>query len=377
MLRINFPIVSKFFLLLLLIILSASSPFTAKAKFLNINTSDSIYIFLDLRDPSTINLEFSFINKINLKGKYNATEKALKFQALVKDEYFSKLKYIKGVRAEGLLKNNELFLNEAELTYKNIPLKATGRIKNFSSPKIDLKITGKPGVLTIKTQYNQNIKKMEINSLAEVWGGKIHLISMVNPSDNKGNLSVTADNVDIAQAMDEFDIEGKKPHGKLFFEVNLKSIDFFKWENLLGEGKILISEGDIYQINFLKGLGKFLSIPDFENIVFKRAYCDLYFEGENILLENFQLNATQMNIEGAGKITTAGNIDFLLFPQFSQELIASSKGIQKYLTALLGEGIFSVSISGTIKNPVYTTNISITPSLNNIEDIVNIFKDIF
>ena len=114
-----------------------------------------------------------------------------------------------------------------------------------------------------------------------------------------------------------------------------------------------------------------------ENIVFKRAYSDIFFQGQEIFFENFQLNATQMDIEGKGKITTVGNIDFLLFPQFSQELIDASKGLQKYLAALLGEGTFSVSISGTIKKPVYTTNISLIPSLDKIEDIIDIFKDIF
>lgn len=292
MLRINLRTVPKFFLLLLLIILFTSSFFTAKAKFLNIRTSDSLYISLDLRNPSKIGFEFSLVNKMNLKGEY--------------------------IPEDGSLKG-------------------------------DIKL----------------------------WGGEINFKGTLNIPNLKGNLSVTANNIDIAQAMDELDVKGKKPHGKLSFEANLRSIDLFKWKNLLGEGKILISEGDIYQINFLKGLGKFLSIPDFENIVFKRAYSDLFFEGENILFENFQLNATQMNIEGKGKITTVGNIDFLLFPQFSQELIDSSRGIQKYITAFLGKGTFSVSISGTIKNPVYTTNISITPSLDKIEDIIDIFKDIF
>ena len=455
MLRINFRIAPKFFLLLLLIILFTSSLFTAKAKFLNINTSDSIYISLDLRSPSKIGLELSFIGKIALKGEYDPKNEALKVVASIKDldlnqinksiklpvagyikkgdldieigkvislkgnleanelkltnknidlkgdikllgylkipeggldyhinyqikdGYFSKFKDINKIHAKGFLKKNKLFLSKAKLTYKNILIEAAGQIKDFSSPEIDLKITGKPGVLTIKTQYNKNVEKMEITILAEIWGGKINLKGMLNPSNNRGNLSVIANNIDVAQAMDKLDVKGKKPHGKLSFEANLSSIDLFKWKNLLGEGKILISEGDIYQINFLKGLGKFLSIPNFENIVFKRAYSDLFFEGENILFENFQLNATQMNIEGKGKITTTGSIDFLLFPQFSQELIDSSKGIQKYLTAFLGGGTFSVSISGTIKNPAYTTNISLTPSLDTIEDIVDIFKDIF
>jgi len=238
-------------------------PAAFQAKSFGRKNSDSLYIYLDLKDSSKISFELSLINKIDLRGEYRAEDKSLKVKASIKD--------------------------------------------------------------------------FGLNQLSECI---------------------------------------KLPDGKLSLEASLRNVDLFKWKNLLGEGKILISEGDICQINFLKGLGKFLSIPDFEKIVFKRAYSDLFFEGEDIFFENFQLNAAQMNIEGKGKVTTIGNIDFLLFPQFSQELIDSSKGLQKYLTAFLG-GAFSVSISGTIKNPVYTTNILIIPALDKIEDIVDIFKDIF
>ena len=404
----------------------------------------------------------------------------------IKNGYFSKLKDINEIQAKGFLKKDKLFLSKSELTYKNLPLKVTAQIEDFSSPKIDLEITSslcnlrakaqangetlevsefiiegkdtkiiaeasmgirnpwieiqgrgrlsfsdllealnsfkpKPSSLgklnpqgsldlefTIVKESNQDKVKIKLSSTSEelkikdfkvkdikvellregnkltisalrakISGGEINLAGVLNLSNNKGNLNLTANGIDIAQAMQELNVEGKKPRGKLSLEANLRSVDLFKWKNLLGEGKILISEGDIYQIDFLKGLGKFLSIPDFENIVFKRAYSDLFFKGREIFFENFQLNAAQMSIEGKGKMTTVGNIDFLLFPQFSQELIDSSKGLQKYLTAFLGAGTFSVSISGTIKNPVYTNNISIIPAFDKIEDIKDIFGDIF
>ena len=314
---------------------------------------------------------------IKLLGYLKILEEELDYHInyQIKNGYFSGLKNFKEIQAKGFLKKNELFLSRAELTYKNLIVETAGWIKDFSSPKIDLKFSGKPGTLTIKTQYNKKSGKMEINCLAEVWRGKFKLNGALDLFGKKGNLNATADNIDIGQAIQELNVGGRTPRGKLSLEINLTSFDLFKWKNLLGEGKILISEGDIYQINFLKGLGKFLSIPGFENIVFKRAYSDLFFQGQEIFFENFQLNAAQMDIEGKGKITTAGNIDFLLFPQFSQELIDSSKGLQKYLTALLGEGNFSVGISGTIKNPVYTTNISLIPSLDKIKDIKDIFGD--
>ena len=445
----------SFLLLLFLTILLTSSLFTAKAKFIDIKNSDSIYVSLDLKSSSKISFELSFIGKIALKGEYSAEDRSLKVKASIKDfdlnqlneyielpvagyikngdldvelgktislkgeleinelkltnkdidlkgdikllgylkileqgldyhinyqikdGYFSKLKDIKEIQAKGFLKKDDLLLSNAKLTYKNLPIEATGRIKDFSSPKIDLKLTGKPGDLTFQAEYNKVTDKMKIDGLAKIWAGKINLTGTLSLYNSTGNLNLAAKDIDIAEAIHQLSPKEQKIRGKLSLETNLTSVDLFKWENLRGAGKILVSEGNIYQIDFLKGLGKFLSIPDFENIVFKRAYSDLFFEGEDIFFENFQLNASQMNIEGKGKITTLGNLDFLLFPQFSQELIDSSKGIQKYLTAFLGGGTFSVSIAGTIKKPIYTTNISLTPSLDKIEDIIDIFKDIF
>jgi len=353
----------NFFLLSLLAILLTSSFFTTEAKFLDIKTSDSVYVSLDLRDPSRIGLEIYFINKIVLRGEYSTEDKSLKVKTSINDFDLTQLgKHLK-FPVSGYIKKGNINIEKGE-----IKLNCTSeelKIKDFK-------------VKNIKVELLKEGNKLTISSLkAKVSGGEINLTGALNLSNNKGNLNLTANSIDIAQAMHELNVGGKKPHGKLSIEANLRNVDLFKWKDLLGEGKILISEGDIYQINFLKGLGKFLSIPDFENIVFKRAYSDLFFEGEDIFFENFQLNATRMNIEGKGKITTAGNIDFLLFPQFSQELIDSSEGLQKYLTALLGGDNLSIEIKGTLKNPRYGIKISLIPTLDKIEDIIDIFKDLF
>ena len=545
----------------LAIFLTYSFPLV-EAKSLNIKTSDSLYISIDFRDSSKMNLELSLVNKINLKGEYAIGNKSLKIKVSIedldltelskyislpmlgyikkgdldvkinetislegeieanelkltnknidikgsikllgylkvsdqgldyhvnyqiKDGYFSKLKNITGIQAKGFLKKDRLLLNQSDLIYKNLPLKITAKIEDFLSPKVNLeilstlcnleiqaKINGKvlqvpeliihnkdseiitkinidlnksrveiqgegsisittltkildsfrtqPSSLAklnpqgsinlkftlikkseqdkgkielqsdseqlqikdfkirdIKATFLKEANRLTISSLrAKVSDGEINLKGMLNLSDNKGNLNLTVNDVDIAQIANELNIKGEKPQGKLFLETNLVSLDFFKWQNLRGEGKILVNGGNIYQINFLKGLGKVLSILDFENIVFTEASSDLFFEKQDIFFENFQLNSDQMNIGGKGKITTLGNLDFLIFPQFSEELIDSSKGLQKYITALLGERGFSVNIGGTVGNPTYTPNISILPSLDKLKEIEDIFKD--
>lgn len=279
------------------------------------------------------------------------------------DSFGLKLSYPGGLNPQGSL--------DLEFAVNKNPGRDKGSWR-LSGNSNQVKIKGiKLKDLTIdlsKTEDTLDVSSLE----TKVSRGEIKLNGKIDLSNNQGTLNLTAKGIDINQTLADLNVPGKKPRGELSLEVNLKSLDLFKWKNLLGEGSILLSDGDIYQIKFLEGLGKFLSIPDFENIVFERASSDLLFEGEKIVFKNFRLSADQMSMEGEGKITTAGNIDLLLRPQFEQDLIASSKGLQKYLSAILGNGTFSIKVSGTVKNPQYTANVSIAPALDNIENIKDI-----
>ncbi len=117
-----------------LTIFFTSSFFITEARLLNIKTSDSIYIFLDLRDPSKLSIELSLINKINLKGECIIKNKSLEMKTSIKDldlthlskytplpitGYIKKgnldIKINKSVSLEGELQANELkFTNKNE-----------------------------------------------------------------------------------------------------------------------------------------------------------------------------------------------------------------------------------------------------------------------
>lgn len=440
---------------------------------------------LEVRELNLAQQDVTFKGDIKLLGYLNLPQQGLDYHInyQIKDGYFSKLKSVSAIQIKGFLKKDELLLNKGGLIYKNVPFGITGRLENFSSPKIALTITNnlwdlkaeaqrKGKILEvskffiqgkdtkIQTQAKIDIKDPRLNvrgegrlnladivatldslglkspaisklnpqghlevrftlrkntleeegqlelsgasselkiqkskvtdlrfdlvkkgnkltlvCLAALSGGGIELQALLNTSNKRGSLYLTADNIDIAQAISELDVKGQESSGKLSLVTHLKNVDFFQWKELSGEGQIVISEGNIWQINFLKGLGKFLSIPGFDNLVFKRAYSDLLFRGEDIVFENFQLNATQMNIEGSGKITWQGSLDFLLLPQFSQQLIDSSKGLQKYLTTLLGGGSLSIEVKGTLKNPRYNIKVSLIPALENFDKVKDLFKD--
>ena len=60
-------------------------PATFQAKPFGKKNSDSLYIYLDLRDSSKISFELSLINKINLRGEYITGDESLKMTASIKD----------------------------------------------------------------------------------------------------------------------------------------------------------------------------------------------------------------------------------------------------------------------------------------------------
>ncbi|MFH1519466.1 MAG: hypothetical protein ABIE75_02720 [Candidatus Omnitrophota bacterium] len=278
-----------------------------------------------------------------------------------------------GLKSPCLSKLNPQGHLEVSFALSKNNLQEKGQI-TLSGTSSELEIQ-KSQVTDLKFDLVKEGNKLTFVSLANLSGGAIDLQALLNTSNKKGSLYLTANNIDISQAMHELNLKGQESSGKLSLQVHLKNLDFFQWRELNGEGKIVISEGNIWQINFLKGLGKFLSIPGFDQLVFKKAYSDLFFRGEDIVFENFQLNATQMNIEGSGKITSQGRLDFLLLPKFSQELIDSSKGLQKYLTTLLGGGNLSIEVKGTLKNPRYNIKVSLIPALEDFDKVKDIFKD--
>jgi hypothetical protein len=137
-----------------------------------------------------------------------------------------------------------------------------------------------------------------------------------------------------------------------------------------GEGKLKIKEGNIWEINFLKGLGQFLFIPEFDSIVFEEGYSDLVFKGENVVFDNAQLKSPQMTLRGRGRISVAGDIDFILVSEFNPNLISASESLKKSITNILSKNTLAIELSGTLKKPNYKLKPVIFSNFQNIKDLL-------
>ena len=262
----------------------------------------------------------------------------------------------------------------------NIKFSATGDI----SPKTwEVKLTGNSDKLKI---YNINSRHVRVDLLkkdnvltvsplfANVAKGKIELRTILNLITKNGSLNLITNDIDIAQVVKELKSKEQKYSGKLSLEAYLKNIDIDKWEKLDGQGKIWIKEGDIWEIDFLEGMGEFLFIPEFKAIQFSEGFSNLFFKKKDIIFDDIQLTSEAMTLAGGGKISLDGKLDFMLFPQFNEDFVGSSDDFKKHITTFLGESGLVLEITGDVKDPKYNMKPVVFSPIKRIEGF---FKNLF
>jgi hypothetical protein len=424
--------------------------------------------------------EYSGTGDINLKCLFKGNTKQKEFSyhldyAITEGEY----KDFTNIETKGFLTKEKLIVEESRLIYKNIPFQIAGKLKSFTSPKIELNIASDTINIEAKATYDKeniiidplflksgetqvfseaNIKLKEtpllkiegygdidsndIEKILNTFNLKYPLLTKLNPQGklntkfvieggtniNEWEIKLAADSpemkvydiegnqisielykdkdtlllspltaevaegeIDLRAKLDrlndkavlnlvitsiklenirrQLNLKQKDLTGKLSCEIYLANNSLSKLDKMDGEGKILIREGNIWQIGLFKGLGEILSIPDFEQITFEEGYSDLIFKDKNILFENIALNSYQLSLGGGGSISLDGDIDFKLFPEINPNLISASEGLQKILSEFIGKAALSIKITGTVKKPKYKIQSIATSPLKGIQDI--------
>jgi len=159
--------------------------------------------------------------------------------------------------------------------------------------------------------------------------------------------------------------------GNLNSEIKLNGL-LSDISQLNGEGKILITEGRLWQLNLLRGLGQLLFTPDFVNIVFDKGFCDFTIKDKLVLTDNLSLLSNLVSLTGYAKVGFDSSLDASVSIQMSNEIIPQAGGIRDIASAVLGQvGRFAVvKINGTLKQPKY----KIQPA---VMDVIKGLKDLF
>jgi hypothetical protein len=223
----------------------------------------------------------------------------------------------------------------------------------------------------IQIELYRDKKELVISPLiAEVCGGKLDLRIKTDSLNNKVLLNVLINDLELSRLRQEINLKNSNLSGILSLDAKLENDGLSQWNKMTGNGKVTIKEGNIWEINFLKGLGQFLFIPEFESIVFEEGYSDLLFKDENIIFENTELKSTKMTLRGQGRISTKGDLNFILVSEFNPNLISASESLNKIISSILSKNTLAIELNGTLAKPTYKIKPTVFSNFEGIKDLL-------
>jgi uncharacterized protein involved in outer membrane biogenesis len=158
------------------------------------------------------------------------------------------------------------------------------------------------------------------------------------------------------------------------FKVNGFSNDLSK---LSGEGKIIIKDGNLWQLNLFKGLGELIFAEEFASIVFSQGSAGFTIKDKYISTDSLKLKSNFVDLVGSCKIGLDNSIDASLNIQVLDEFVPLTGTLKDFTTAIIGRaGRFGIiQIQGTLQQPKYKFRPAVGDILKSLKDafIGNIF----
>lgn len=227
-------------------------------------------------------------------------------------------------------------------------LKGTSKLISIYGLKID-------DVSLNYSQANSPIANVEL--VGKPYSGELDIKNQIDLSNANIPfiLKINLNGVDISLLKNDTPLKEKEISGKFFGDAGLKGSYKDIKNSLNGFGNINIEEGNLWQLELLKGLGQFLLVPEFQKINFKEASGDFVIENNKISTEDFTLSSDPLNMLLEGNIDFDGNIDFKVTTQLAEGLIKNPTDLQGIFSSILSQSTNAITIklTGTIKEPKY------------------------
>ncbi|MCX5714273.1 MAG: DUF3971 domain-containing protein [Candidatus Omnitrophica bacterium] len=173
----------------------------------------------------------------------------------------------------------------------------------------------------------------------------------------KLNLDTSAKDKDIAGSI--------QAQGKISSFVK----DFSK---MTGAGKILVTQGKLWELNLFKGMGKFIFARDFANIVVSEASCPFVIQDGSIATDNLKMVSNLAEITGPVKIGFDGSVYSELNVNILGDSAPDTGTFKDIATAIVGTaGKFgTITLSGTLKDPKYKFKPAVADIFNSIKNAI-------
>ncbi len=208
----------------------------------------------------------------------------------------------------------------------------------------------------VELNYTQIKNQGFIDSLAfDAYNGKGVIKGRFELSDNSLPYSLRCQlkNIDLNLLKANTPIKGKVLFGLFSMNASLEGLSD-NLSSMKGLGELSITNGNIWEFNPFKGLGDFLFIPRFSNIIFTNARGDFLVKDGFIETDNLELLAPELGLLVEGKMSFKGELDLLVNTQIPQPGLAGveipgkvDEGVRK------AASLTAIKISGTVKDPEY------------------------
>lgn len=319
------------------------------------------YLALKIAD-SKIGLQGTIGNKIEPEMKLEGLANIdLKDSARILKLFNLKYPLLEKLDPRGMFKAK--FILEGEKNISQWQVKLAGladKVKVYGVTATDIKIE----------LYRDKNEAIISPLVANVARGALEARLKLDYLNKKTTLNVLINDLDLSEIKNELKLKAKDLSGLLSLDIKVDNNGLSGWNTMDGGGKITIKEGNIWEINFLKGLGQFLFISEFESIVFEEGYSDLIFKGENVIFENTELKSSKMTLRGKGRISLKGDLNFGLVAEFNPNLIASSESLNKIITNILSQNTLAITLEGTLEKPSYKIKPVFFSDLKGIEGLL-------
>ena len=238
-----------------------------------------------------------------------------------------------------------------------------GRLKNWKNWQLNLK--GNSTQISLfgyklndaSINYAQKetlIKDFNIKSTA--YDGSLTINANVGLSDNLPYLiNARLSNLNLAKLILDTPLKEKPISGIFSSQMQLNG-NALEASTITGNGALEIKDGNLWELNLLKGLGKLLSITEYNKIVFNAAQGNFTVKNKAVHTENLKFISDKLNLACEGNMDFEKNLDFLIAAQFSDEIIEDSIDLRKVITSAIGEvsKIVSIKLTGNIQKPKYS-----------------------
>lgn len=144
-----------------------------------------------------------------------------------------------------------------------------------------------------------------------------------------------------------------------------------KLDKLSGTGRVLVTDGRLWQLNLFKGLGEIIFVKDFSDIVFSEASCSFSVQDKQVFSDNLKLRSSLADIYGPLSVGFDGALDGALEVQVNAENAPLTGTLKDIFTTVVGQATkFGViSVGGTLKEPKLKFKTAVVDILNSIKDV--------